>query len=195
MSGPPVRKQLDTVTLQRDSYDAYAKALTVITEPHRMVHDGFMYNASGKAIAVANAANLDLFIRLPAGEIRHVTLVEFAPDDAPLDVFLYEGTTVSADGTAVNIRNHNRISGGDPAVDLMYVGPTVTAPGTLLHQQYIPSPGAVGGQAAGQIVENEDQEWILGHPTLEKTYLWRVTNNSGGAINIGYHFNGYKIDY
>jgi len=45
------------------------------------------------------------------------------------------------------------------------------------------------------LVGGEHQEWILGHPTLEKTYLWRITNNSGAAITMGYHFNGYGPDY
>ena len=179
---------------QMRAMDPYVHAHTMISEPHRMVHDGFMLNASGKASALANGANLDLLIRLPAGVIRHVVLVEFAPSDAPLDVFLYEDTTVSADGTAVNIRNHNRTA-ADPTVDLMFVGPTVTGVGTLLHQQYIPSTGALGGQSAGQIVGSDDQEWILGSPTTEKLYMWRVTNNSGGAIDIGYHFNGYRVGY
>ena len=175
-------------------FDSHAHAVTVIGEPHRMIHDGFMSNASGVAVGIANAAALELFIRLPAGTIRHVIQVEFALDDAPCTVEFFEGSTASADGTAVNIRNHNRIA-SDPTVDLMFEGPTLTGDGTLLLTRYIPSPASAGGQAAGQLVSGDDFEWILGHPTLERTYLWRVTNNSGGAITMGYHFNGYQIGY
>lgn len=180
--------------LEKDCYDNYAPAFTMISEPHRMIHDGKFFNASGKATALADAASLDLLIRLPVGEIRHVILVEFAADDAPLDILFYEGTTTSDDGTAVNIRNHNRVGTPDDGASLMTVGPTVTDLGTLLHSRYIPAPSAPGGQPAGQLVTGEDGEWVLGHPALERTYLWRVTNNSGGAINIGYHFNGYQTD-
>ena len=180
--------------LEHEAYDNFASALTVISEPHRMIHDGMMFNASGTVAAVANLAALELFFRLPAGEIRHVVNVEFSLDDAPVTVTFYEGSTASADGTAVNMRNHNRVSGVDPVVDLMFEGPTLTGDGTLLHTRYIPSPATAGGQAAGQLVSGEHQEWVLGSPIVETTYLWRVTNNSGGAIDIGYHFNGYKIE-
>lgn len=174
------------------AFDNFANAVTVIQEPHRMIHDGFMFDSSGIATAVANGASLDLLFALPAGQIGHMTTVEFSLDDAPVTASFYEDVTTSADGTAANVQNHNRIVGGSPAA-VITVGPTVTDLGTLLHTRYIPSAGAPGQQPAGQLVEGETREWVIGSSTAPIKYMWRVTNNSGGAIDIGYHFNGYEI--
>lgn len=176
------------------SWDPYAHALTVISEPHRMIHDGFMFDASGIVASVANGANLDIIIKMDAGQIGHMLLVEFAMADAPVDIFFYENTVVSADGVPVNVHNHNRVSSIVSAAGI-FTGPTVTDVGDLLHSRFIPSPAATGGQAAGTMVSGENAEWILGSPTAEKIYLWRLTNNSGGAIKLSYHLNGYQIGY
>jgi len=180
---------------QRKAFDSYVHAMTVISEPHRMIHDGFFFNASGVETGVANAASVDLLIVMPAGSFGHLTLVEFSLDDAPCDVFFYEDVVTSADGTAVNVRNHNRVNANDTSNATVTSGPTITDIGTLLHQRYIPAPSAPGQQAGGLLVTGEDAEWVLGSPTVETKYLWRITNNSGGAITIGYHFNGYEIGY
>ncbi|GAG11113.1 unnamed protein product [marine sediment metagenome] len=176
-------------------FDSYAHAVTVISEPHRMIHDGFMFNASGVVAAVADSASLDILIKRPQGNIGHFTFVEFALDDSPVTVEFFEDVTVSADGTEVNVHNHNRLSSNTPSGATMFTGPTVTDTGTLLHTRYIPSAGAPGNQPAGRLVSGEDAEWVIGSVTADINYLWRITNNSGGAISIGYHFNGYLIGY
>jgi len=127
--------------------------------------------------------------------LAHLSLVEFTLEDAPATVNFYEGTTTSADGTAINIRNHNRVSGNDAPAAVITVGPTVTDVGTLLDTRYIPAAGGPVGQAAGLLVAGEHAEWVLGSPTVETKYLWRINNASGGAIDISYHFNGYEPGY
>ena len=180
--------------LEFEAYDNYVSALTVITEPHRMIHDGMFFDASQIVASVANGANLDILLKFPAGAIGHLLLVEFTLQDAPCDIFFYEDTTVSADGAAVNVRNHNRVgTPNDSSNAEVFTGPTVTDVGTLLHERFIPDAGGQGNQAAGLLVAGEDAEWVLGHPTEAMNYMWRLTNNSGGAIKASFHFNGYEI--
>ncbi|MCP4791944.1 MAG: hypothetical protein GY882_01205 [Actinomycetia bacterium] len=177
---------------ERFKFDPYAHAVTAITEPHRMTHDGFMYNASSGGIAVADGATLDVIFALAAGVFAHVILVEFGIDDGPGLVELYENVVTSDDGTTVLTKNHNRVgTPSDPATVVTHT-PTITDVGDVLHQRYIPDPGGSGNQSLGNVFSGEDQEWVLGG---ENKYLWRLTNNSGGAINAGVHFNFYEIGY
>lgn len=176
-------------------FDNIVHAVTTISEPHRMIHDGFFFDHTG-ILSVANGANLDIFIRIPAGSFSHMTAVEFAIEDAPVTLSFYEGTTASADGTAANSRNHNRVSPNDTPAAVMTTGPTVTDVGTLLHTSFVPSTGAgQGNRSTGALVLGADAEWILGSPVAETTYLIRMNNGSGGTIDIGYHFNSYEPGY
>ena len=177
----------------RRAFDPYAHAVTVINEAHRLIHDGYFFDCSGIVASVANGASSDILLKLPAGTFGHLTFMEYSVGDSPCDVFFYEGTTVSADGTAANVRNHNR-SASDTSNTGIYTGPTVTDVGTLLHTRYIPG-AAAPGQSSGTMVAGEDAEWVLGNATSATNYMWRITNNSGGAIKLSFHMNGYEIGY
>lgn len=179
----------------RKVFDDYAYAITTISEPHRMIHDGFFFSMSGIETALANLGTFDILFRAPAGQMGHVTLLEFTVQNAPITVTMYEGTTTSADGTPTNARNHNRVNGNDTPGIATTTQPTVTGLGTLLDERYVPDIGGPPGVSHGLLVAGADAEWVLGSPDVETTYLWRLTNNSGGAIDLGYHFNGYQLGY
>lgn len=176
-------------------FDTFAHAVTVIQEQHRMIHDGFYFDSSGIAVDIANGANLDILIKLGAGEYSHLTSANISVEGTPCTISFYEGTTVSADGSAVNVRNHNRVNGNDTFNTAIYEGPTVTGVGTLLHTSYIPPNGSGVGNSNGEILQGEDVEWVLGNASSATIYLLRITNNSGGLCDMGYHFNGYEIGY
>ena len=177
------------------SWDRFHHARTVISSTHRMIHEGFMFDASGIVASLANGANFDLLFRFPAGEFGHMTVVEYSLGDTPVTISFHEGVTTSADGAAVNIRNHNRVNANDASTVAMTSGPTVTDLGTTLHERFIPDTGGPPGQGGGLLVSGEDDEWVLGDPSAETTYLWRLTNDTGAAIKLGFHFNGYQVGY
>ena len=173
------------------SADPHTGFHTVTSAIHRIIHDGFYFTCTGKT-SVASLASYDILFAFPANLFGHLTVVEFAFDDAPIDVQFFEDVTTSAEGTAANVRNHNRavaIDGSDAAITL---APTVTDTGTLLHTSYVPS----GGNNIGQIVSAEDAEWIVGgRNNAPMKFLWRITNGSTGTINFAWHFNGYELHY
>ena len=173
------------------AFDPHAHALTVITEPHRMIHDGFFFSVSGKVTGLADAGTHDILFKFPAGTIGHLTLVEYTLQDAPVELALYENVVVSADGTPANVRNHNRVVANDTSNTGIFLAPTVTDIGDLLDDRYIPT----AGKDTGQLVPGEDAEWVLGNPVAAKNYMYRLTNNSGAAIDFGFHFSGYEIGY
>ena len=172
--------------------DPFADAIVVINEPHNMIHLGKFFDMSGITTAVANGASVDILFSFPAGAIGHLTNVEYQLDDAPCTVEFYENVVTSADGAAAMVVNHNRISSTTPNA-VITTGPTITDIGDLVHVRHIPAAGSAGGQPAGQLIVGEDHEWVIGNTGTPNKYLWRITNNSGGAIDIGYHFNGYEI--
>ena len=191
----PDNWRTSSIDEQLHAWDPHSHALTVISQPHRMIHDGFYFDLSGRAAAVANAATVDILFKFPAGVIGHMTTVEWTIDDAPVDIMFYENVLVSADGTPLTARNHNRIyaaANGDIPGTTLFLDPTVTDVGDLIHDRYIPSAGGTGSNQVGRLVEGEDDEWVLGNGV---NYMWRMTNNSGGPITAAYHFNGYVIGY
>jgi hypothetical protein len=158
-----------------------------------MIHDGMFFNASGIVTGIAAGANFDILIQMPAGTFGHLTLVEYSVESGPVDLKFYEDSTVSATGTLVNVRNHNRVNPTDASNADVYHTPTITDIGTLLHERYIPASGA--GGTSGLLVSGEDSEWVLGDPVSAKNYVWRLTNNDTGSIRVGFHFNGYELGY
>jgi hypothetical protein len=171
--------------------DSYVHAHTMIGEVHRMVHDGFAYHATGRVAALANAASLEVLFSVPADTFPHLNAALITMSDSPCDMEAFEGTTTSADGTAVTVFNRNRNSTNTAAMT-MFTGPTITADGTQIHDRYIPDQGGVGTNNAGAVSPGLGEEWVLKPSTK---YLLRFTNNSGGAITVAFEFLWYEIGY
>jgi hypothetical protein len=172
-------------------FDQFAHALTVIQEQHRVSHDGFMYHASGKVLALGNGATQDFLMAVPAGTFPHLQRFSLNTGRGDIDVLVYEATTTSADGSANGEMNVNRNSSNTPD-NVLTLGPTVTGVGTLIHTNWIPPTGSGVGSAAGVLDVQLGEEWILKPSTK---YLFRVTNESGGAIDLRYEFVWYELNY
>lgn len=176
----------DEVTFQ---YDPYAHALTVIEEEHRLTHDGMVFHTSGRA-SVTNTNSLDILFAVPAGVRPHFRKADLELGDGPCDAYLYEGTTTSDDGTALNTYNRNRNS-SNVSGTVLTSGPTISDVGTLIHDRYFGDTGgvwtrvSVHGDATGE-------EWVLAPSTK---YLLRITNNSGVTIVVNYQLMHYEISY
>jgi hypothetical protein len=173
------------------SFDPYTHSMTVIQEPHRLAHDGMIFHATHKKDALANGASHDHLLRVPAGVYPHFNRLMFSVSAGDCDAYLYEGATVSADGTPETVYNTNRNS-TNAAETLLFTDPTVTDPGTEIHHVWMPPTGAGVGSSTGLSKVSFDEEWLL-KPSTD--YLIRLTNNSGGAIDIWHEMLFYEVSY
>jgi len=173
-------------------FDPYAHAVAFIEEEHRLVHDGMVFDTDVLATSVANGASVTLQINIPAGLRPHLRQIRVAADDGPCTLELYEDSTVTVSGTLQDSRNHNRNS-SNTALMTVLLSPTVTVLGTLLHRSYLPAAGAPGSNPGGFVIGGQSQQEFVMHPN--QNAVLRITNNSGGAINISLEVLWYELSY
>lgn len=152
---------------------------------HSRIHAGQGFTYSSK-VNVLTAANLDFLLINPAANYPHLRKFVFTVTGAPCDIYLYEGTTVSANGTAKTWTNSNRASVNTASLGL-YEGPTVTGVGTQIEYVMLPTTDKHG--QSGSSVDDIGIEWVLNPST---NYLLRLTNGSGGAIDVGTYLFMYE---
>ena len=111
--------------------DKRSASLVSISEEHWVVHQGIAYHAGHKFTGVLTTNSVDLLIKVPAGKYPHLHLLDLYAGRGDIDLLLYEGATVSADGTSVPLLNLNRAS-SNTASSTIFHTPTVTDPGSLL---------------------------------------------------------------
>lgn len=123
-------------------------------------------------LAVVQAASIEMLIVVPAAVIPQISFGIAVGGDALAELF--EGTTVSANGTALPTLNLNRRQPDAPALTL-FSGPTITTDGTKLVEVFFPG-GEKGSTPGG--AGNIQTKFILAESTL---YLARLTNNATQA--------------
>lgn len=175
---------------QPDGYvDRYSSAKVAIAEEHWVVHAGIAFTADWKFTSVLTGTSVDILLVPNAGNYPHVHRFDLAAGRGDVDVLVYENPTVSDNGTEITPGNMNRNSTNTPVMDIFYT-PTVSTVGDLMTRLWVP-PSATGqGQQVGVFLSTEGSEWIL-HP--DRTYLVRVTNNSGATISIWEQFMFYEL--
>lgn len=175
----------------RKAFDDYSCALTTIDSAHRNIHEGFSYHATGRVASLANGASLEMLIVTGALCFPHINSALFSLADSPADIETYKDTTVSANGTEVPSWNRN-LNSSNVAGCKLYSGPTITADGEQIHDRFIPDTGGTGINDVGTISPNFGEEWIL---TPSSNFMIRLTNNSGGAIQLSFEMLWYELGY
>jgi len=104
----------------------------------------------------------------------------------PITMSLYEGATISANGTEVVIYNFNRNAECDASLNShskMYYGPTVDASGNKYsHDVYIYADTSSPGISLSTPGDSADEFSVFINPN--KKYLWAFENGSTGATDI-----------
>jgi hypothetical protein len=166
--------------------DNLVDAIKVIRSPHHEVHEGDAYETSYKSpdpSPIADNALFDLLIQVGPKPL-HFTFDALAGGDA--EILLYEGATVSATGTELNIFNLNRLQPDASSVIFAAHTPTLTATGTTLLNEFL--PGGTGGQTAGG--QSRDAfERIFRTGTA---YMLRQVNRAGTAQPMSNHVQWYE---
>lgn len=167
---------LDTVRL-----NGVTSALVTMDVEHGYIHTGKMF-LTRKFQDIGAGATVDFLVNVPNnGYLDHFYWRFYG--EGEFSIILYEGTTVSANGTAQTIINMNRNSATTPTAAL-YQGPTVTGTGTELFRIVIGS----GKQVAGELTELYGL--IL---KLNTKYLFRCTNTTNGTLYLSNHFQWTEV--
>lgn len=178
------------VQLAGPGIDPYSGALSFISEPHMLIHQGKMFHMTTKTPDIANTASVDFLMRVPAGVYPHLHVFRINVGGGDIDIVTHEGADITAPGTAIDTHNINRVSSNTPEL-LMYANPTVNTDGTEIHRIWIP-PTANGQGNSSQGVSGADagEEWIMAPST---DYLQRITNNSGSTIKAWVEMLWYEL--
>jgi hypothetical protein len=173
-SGRFVRENANFINLADIMGDAVdvSKALKVIDLEHSKIHQGYGWNVSIESGSISSAASFYVLFRVTDGS-PHLRSYGVTVSDAPVTVRLFENPTVTATGAEAAIRNRKRSATDVNGIEV-YTGPTVTADGTLLETDLLPSGGNKVGGNTGSFYE----EWIL----EEGDYVLKITNGSNNTI-------------
>ncbi len=161
--------------------DAATHALMTIDYAHHEIHSGSHFFIKDYVDSLSNGQVYDFLVIVPDTLKRPHTLIHF-DFEAEATYELYEGTTVSDNGTALTSFNNNRNS-ATAATTLAYHTPTVTGVGTRIAGSITGSRRRVGGDI------RSEGELILDQAN---TYLLRITNNTTSSNWMDYHFVWYE---
>ena len=172
--------------------DAHSRSIRTIDAGHAMVHLGFVYKAWHKFTGVADAASVYLHVKNPADLYPHLHDFTVTAGRGDVDVQVFETPTTSADGTLLQERSLNRNGTIDTSGLDVYHTPTVSSDGTEIRNTWIPPTAAGVGHSDSGAVEDADLEMILKPST---NYLIKITNNSGGSIDIHAKLYWYELNW
>ena len=165
--------------------DQIVKSIPITETFHHLGHEGMVFIHSDRHSGIANGANLDYMIRVPAGNANRQVHFRFNftgkanTGTLDVDIVLWKNIVVSADGSVETVVSTNSANVKTTGV-LIFEGPTVTDIGD--HQTHVMM---VGEKKSAGNKEQSVPEWILAPDgASERNYLIRLTNNSGGTVDI-----------
>lgn len=171
-----------TVSLELDQL---VKSVPITDTFHHLGHEGKVFVHSDRHNGIADGADFDYLLRVPAGNANRQVHLRFNfigkanTGSLDIDICLYKDTTVSADGTPEAIVSTNDAVVKTTGV-LLFQSPTVSSVGTLKTCNLI-----VGEKKSASSKEQAVPEWILApNGASARNYLFRMTNNSGGTVDI-----------
>jgi hypothetical protein len=150
------------------------KPIFIIYEHHE-VHEGNTFEASQKTAddsPLGDNNSYDMLLVTGNQADAHLTFEGACGGDA--DLFLYENTVVTDNGTKLKVQNMRRsLHGVNINTVQAYETPTITNVGDELSVRFM--PGGAGPQSVGG-TGRTGTEWMLKSETY---YLIRVTNRGG----------------
>ncbi len=165
--------------------DALVRSIPITDTFHHLGHEGNVFIHSDRHGPIANGADFDILVRIPAGEpsrqvhLRFNYIGKANTGSLDIDVVLYEGITVSADGTPESIMSTNDAIVKTTGV-LMFDMPTVTDLGNQKAWTLI-----VGEKKSANSKEQSVPEYVMApNGASARDYLMRATNNTGGTVDI-----------
>ncbi len=171
--------------LQKDCFDPYTSSYTVISENHRMIHDGMFFKAQHRETITSSGGTMQVVVAVPALTFPHMQILEITTDGRPLDYIMTEGISTVADGTAVTSFNRNR-NANTTASTVVTHTPTTPTGGTQIDEHLIPGIG----NKIGIFDETVQGEWVLAPDTK---YLIEITNNDTSNHDVEIRLGYYEV--
>ena len=174
--------RLSDTTVRPVDVDDSTHALTTIDYPHHEIHSGSYYCAFHNASGKNDGTTINIYMKTPAAT-KYVHIFTEWSTSGSAYFNIREAPTVTANsGTNGNVpMNHNRnlianASGvfdnaTTPVVNRYGKDVTVTAPGTLIHQEY-----AGTGRTSGGANRNSDEFILLANTA----YVFEVESDAAG---------------
>lgn len=163
------RVELDDGLGNTIGVDKATRSIQIVDYAHHEIHEGDHYFIKGW-MDLTNAQVFDFLATTP-NTLKWAHMIVAFSSEAESHITIYEGTTTSADGTAVTAVNRDRNSTNTAALVVTHT-PTVTNVGTQIASYKMGSMQKAGGEVRG------NNELVLKQNTK---YLIRITNDT--ALN------------
>ena len=167
--------------MTRRLVNAASNPITVVSDYHRDVHAGEVFNTGTVQKEIAKNETYDILFVTPVG--YNVNISGFNSQFAGGDVVvsIHEGVTTSSDGTiehpSVN-RNRNSVV---TAQSIFYLEPTVTDLGSTISKIWTPPTTDGVGIQTGRMMGTGEDSWLYKSNTK---YLYRYENFSKNTITF-----------
>ena len=157
--------------------DSMTRAINTISHAHHEIHEGSHFKADRQDIALSTTDTIELLLTTP-DTTKWVHFLLTMQSTGEVVVELYEGTTVSAEGTAITPINRNRNSATKSVVVVTHT-PSVSSDGTKLTENWI---GTTGFKEDIGDTLRDNSEIILKQNTKYLIRLTAVGDGIKGAI-------------
>jgi len=152
-------------------FGGFTNEVRTITTKHAHVHQGTMFSISANDTALASGGTISVNILMGT---RHVSIIGDFSGDKNIRGQLYEGPTMSNDGTIITPVNRNRDSTHLMQAEF-WTAPTITDNGTLLSDTIAIAGKSSVGAASVEL------DWALKPSTR---YLIMLTNLGSQAAVV-----------
>ena len=167
--------------MARQFRNQQSNAMTVVSEYHRDVTAGEVFNTGTVQKEIAKASTYGILFVTPADFQVNISgfNAQFSSGDVLLTVS--EGATTSSDGTiehpSVNRNRNSLVTAGA----IFYLEPTVTAAGTTISKIWTPPTVDGTGVQTGRQMGSGEDSWLLKPDTK---YLFLFENLSKNTIRF-----------
>lgn len=166
---------MSTYSSRTSLIDQASSAPIGITYAHAAVHRDIIVRATKNFASASTPINI--LFKTPAGTEAHLEFL--VQGSADCEVFMYEGPTVSTEGTNMTLARLLR-SSTKAIHGTAKSGGTVSAKGTLINEGYNGGAGT-GANTTGGSVVHDDAEWVTKADTW---YLIEIVRAVAGKVNV-----------
>ena len=170
-----------SVAVNNNPLNSDSTAVLIESMNHQYEELGKVYSIS-KYESINNNNNYTILFKTDDKQV-HLTNYAVIVDAVPVQLILYEGMSISNNGTSIDTQNQNR-NNLTSSTTLVYSNPTIIDKGTMIKQYLMVGSKNVGGYTDSEF------HLILKPNTY---YGFSIVNNAGGSIESVTNIEWYEI--